>query len=403
MFLLEGKVQHYAWGGKSFIPSLLGISNREERPFAEYWMGIHSAAPSVLIKEDGQQILLEEYLQQHPQVMGQKVLDRFHQLPYLLKVLDVKDMLSIQVHPDIEGAIEGFERENAMGVPLGASHRNYKDRNHKPEMILALSDFWLLHGFKTETNLVATLESVDEFSVLLPVFEDKGYRGLYMYLMQLPPEGVEQLLRPLANRILPLYAQNKLNKNQPDFWAARAMINYPDQLDRGIFSIYLFNLVYLQKGEGIFQSYGLPHAYLEGQNIELMSNSDNVLRGGLTPKHVDVPELMKHTRFEGIIPKVIIPERNQVAIPESNQWIEFDCPVPDFSLTHIQMKSDGRQEYVTSGPEILFVLKGEGVVQNNARYLKVHQGSSIFLSAGESITLHSDEMASLELVRAFVP
>lgn len=418
MFLLEGKVQHYAWGGKAFIPSLLGISNNDQRPFAEYWMGIHPAAPSVILDSYsaatsaahsviidpsntaatftiGNKTLLSDFLQQHPKALGTHVAQRFGQLPFLLKVLDVKEMLSIQVHPDIEGAIEGFAKEEAMGIALDAPNRNYKDRNHKPEMMLALSDFWLLHGFKKEDRLVQTLESVEELTVLLPIFEEKGYKGLYQYIMQLPQQGVEKLLQPLADRILPLYTQNKLQKNQPDFWAARAILTYPDQLDRGIFSIYFFNLVYLQKGEAIFQSHGLPHAYLEGQNIELMSNSDNVLRGGLTPKHVDVPELMKHTRFEGIEPMVIIPEHTP--------WISFECPVPDFSLTHIQLKDSSVNEWTSSGPEILLVLKGNGTIQNESKYISLKQGTSIFLTAEERIRLSAAENDTFELVRAFVP
>lgn len=403
MFLLEGKVQHYAWGGKAFIPSLLGISNNDQRPFAEYWMGIHPAAPSLIVDPskaavaftNGNKTLLADFLQQHPKALGTHVAQRFGQLPFLLKVLDVKEMLSIQVHPNIEGAIEGFEREQALGIPMDAPHRNYKDRNHKPEMMLALSDFWLLHGFKMEDRLVQTLESVEELSVLLPIFEEKGYKGLYQYIMQLPQQGVEQLLRPLADRILPQYKQDILQKNQPDFWAARAILTYPDQLDRGIFSIYLFNLVYLQKGEAIFQSHGLPHAYLEGQNIELMSNSDNVLRGGLTPKHVDVSELMKHIRFEGIEPMVIMPDQTS--------WISFDCPVPDFSLTYIQLKASSFKEWTSKGPEILLVLKGSGVIQNESKFMTLKKGVSIFLSSEENIRLSAGENEDVELVRAFVP
>jgi len=387
MFELNGKVQHYAWGGKEFIPSLLGISNTESRPFAEYWLGVHPLAPSVVKLSDNAHTGLHELIRSEPRrYLGKRLLPHFHDLPFLLKILDVKGMLSIQVHPSREEAQAGFDRENADGVPRDAPHRNYRDNNHKPEMMLALSDFWLLHGFREERELAAMLEKVEELSTLLPVFESKGYRGLYQYVMELPQEGVDILLQPLAARILPAYAEGKLSRNDPDFWAARAMITYPDKFDRGIFSIYFFNLLHLEPGEAIFQGAGLPHAYLEGQNVELMSNSDNVLRGGLTPKYVDVPELMKHIRFRAVEPEVMRPE----AMGGERKFV---CPVRDFSLTHVEM--EGSYDFVTDGPEILMVINGEGLLGG----FSARRGRSYFVPAGERVFCQGD----MALVRAWVP
>ena len=386
MYQLKGKVQHYAWGGKEFIPQLLGISNTEKQPFAEYWMGVHSLAPSMVRLTDNAYTGLHDLIRSEPRrYLGSRVVKHYHDLPFLLKILDVREMLSIQVHPSKEEAQKGFDIENSAGIPQDAPHRNYRDNNHKPEMMLALGDFWLLHGFRKEEDLIVALERVGELSALIPLFESKGYKGLYQFVMDMPQEGVNTLLQPLAARILPLYHAGKLSKNDPDFWAARAMVTYPDYFDRGIFSIYFFNLVHLKPGEAIFQGAGLPHAYLEGQNVELMSNSDNVLRGGLTPKHVDVPELMKHTQFRAVTPEIISPNSG------GEQKMEF--PVRDFGLTLAAV--NGAYGFTTDGPEILMVLEGSGQVGNEM----VAKGDSFFVTAGESI--HCEGI--MRLVRAWVP
>ena len=386
MYQLKGKVQHYVWGGKEFIPQLLGISNTEKQPFAEYWMGVHSLAPSVVRLTDNAYTGLHDLIRSEPRrYLGSRVVKHFHDLPFLLKILDVREMLSIQVHPSKEEAQKGFDVENSAGIPPDAPHRNYRDNNHKPEMMLALGDFWLLHGFRKEEDLVVALERVGELSTLIPLFESKGYKGLYQFVMEMSQEEVNAMLQPLASRILPLYHAGKLSKNDPDFWAARAMVTYPDYFDRGIFSIYFFNLVHLKPGEAIFQGAGLPHAYLEGQNVELMSNSDNVLRGGLTPKHVDVPELMKHTHFKAVIPEIISPENG------GEQKMEF--PVRDFGLTLADV--NGAYGFTTDGPEILMVLEGSGQIGSE----KVRRGDSFFITPGETIQCQG----AMRLVRAWVP
>src|SRR5690606_7232556 len=152
LFRLTGKVQHYAWGGYSYIPQLLDMPAGKE-PAAEYWMGAHPSAPSV-IQLNGDNTTLDQLISRQPAaIIGQQVWDRFGELPYLFKVLDVKDMLSIQVHPTEAEAEKGFARANEAGIPLSAAHRNYKDANHKPEIMVALSEFWLLHGFLPENKL----------------------------------------------------------------------------------------------------------------------------------------------------------------------------------------------------------------------------------------------------------
>lgn len=395
MYLLKGSIQHYAWGGYTYIPRLLSIPNPEQVAHAEYWLGVHAGGPARVRLGDHAHTGLPEMIRSEPRrYLGKTVVERFGDLPFLLKVLDVRGMLSIQVHPNKEEALKGFERENAAGIPLDAPHRNYRDANHKPEVMLALSEFWLLHGFKQ--NLADTLEGHEQLGILLPVLESSGLKGLYQYVMELPQQGVDEILQPLARNILPAYARGTLSKSSPDFWAARVMQEKAPEfhhLDRGIFSIYFFNIVHLKPGEAIFQGAGVPHAYLEGQNIELMSNSDNVLRAGLTPKHMDIPELMKHTLFDYIKPSVMAGEPD-------GPWTHYPCPVEDFRLDAIELKAGEVFDTAAAGPEIWIQLSGHAQWQGD-RTIESRQGDSIFLLPGEQPEI----MASVasRFYRASVP
>jgi mannose-6-phosphate isomerase len=393
MYPLKGVVQHYSWGGYRYIPGFLGIPNEvKEKPFAEYWLGAHPAFPSQL--EEGTS--LDEFIQQHKEALGKEVSSRFSSLPFLFKVLDVWQMLSIQVHPSKEAAERGYAEENAAGIPLNAPNRNYKDENHKPELMVALDDFWLLHGFKPEDQLEKVLQRVPELAPLLPLFREGGYRALYQKVMNLKQEETDRMLQPLAARVLPLYEKNKLSKEEENFWAARAIMNFCGlgQFDRGIFSVYFFNLLHLKKGEGIFQPEGLPHAYLEGQNIEIMANSDNVLRGGLTEKHIDISELMKHVKFEATHPQVI---QNK----SSETHKSFTPPVAEFELHQYDWKKGGPQTITTHSAEIWLLLQGRIKVQAGDMEQAVTRGGSLFVTAGAALTIQVLEDALL--FRAAVP
>jgi mannose-6-phosphate isomerase len=393
IFKLNGVIQHYAWGGNTFIPDLLGVDNTNEMPFAEYWMGAHPSASAILETNDGPVSLIDMIKKDPETVLTKAVYDRFGELPYLLKVLDVKQMLSIQVHPTKEEAEKGFEREEAAGIPINAPNRNYKDRNHKPEVMVALSDFWLLHGFKEKTSLEKILADVQEFNILLPLFKIDGYQGLYQFVMELAQQEVNSFLMSVVKRVIRQKKQGELTKSDPGWWVAKLFedVDQIVDIDRGVFSIYFFNIVNVQPGEGVFQGAGLPHAYLEGQNIELMANSDNVLRGGLTPKHIDVPELLKHTLFEGIVPNIM--KGNEIRIGEKS----YPCPVPDFAISKIELAGKRAYSNTAEGLEILIVTAG-GAILNN----------SIVLKRGEAICLLPDAVYSLEssgnctLFKAFV-
>ena len=362
VFELLGKVQHYAWGGSSFLPRLLSVANPDQQPFAEYWMGAHDNASSELVEAVGTP--LNKYIRSAPEdTLGSYTAGKFGRLPYLLKILDVKDMLSIQVHPSKKNAEIEFAAENKRGIALNAPDRNYKDDNHKPELMAALSEFWLLHGFKPEEELAEILQAVPELGFLGPVFAKQGYQGLYKTVMEMPQQSVNEALQPLLDRILPLYREDRLSKKEEHFWAARAALTYnePGKTDRGIFSIYFFNLLNLHPGEAIFQDAGLPHAYLEGQNVEIMANSDNVLRGGLTPKHVDVAELLKHVRFEATHPRIITGSR------DGGHITVYPTLAPDFELSKISLLPGESVTVRAHSVEIFFVMEGKvGVIEPEA-------------------------------------
>jgi len=400
IFQLKGAIQHYAWGGHTYIPQLLRLDSPEDKPYAELWMGAHSKAPSEVVL-NGSTIQLDQLISVDPaQLLGEQIASRFQsRLPYLFKVLDVKDMLSIQVHPSKREAEKGFDRENQAGIPITAKHRNYRDDNHKPEIMVALSDFWLLHGFRKENEVEQILEAVPEFQILKPYWDEGQYFGLYKYIMELPQEEVNLILRSLVSRILPKYQKNQLQKSNPDFWAARAIENSvlpKENYDRGIFSIYLFNLVNVCEGEGIFQDAGIPHAYLEGVNVELMANSDNVLRGGLTPKHIDVPELLKHVVFEAVEPRVLKGE----AISGTENV--YKSPAPDFQLSQISVDSEHvHKQDSNHSADIVIVMNGEVNAFSAQSQLSLREGEIFFAPAGVEYQIAAIEPATM--YKATVP
>lgn len=393
IFKLEGKVQHYAWGGSKFLPLLLDKPNPDNQPFAEYWMGAHINAPSMVVLPNGEKEPLDTFIAAQPDaILGKSVYQQFKKLPYLFKVLDVKDMLSIQVHPNKADAAAAFAEENKKGIALNASNRNYKDDNHKPELMLALSDFWLLHGFKPADTLKAVLQATPELQFLLPVFGDNNYAALYRTVMEMPQEEVNSRLLPLLKRIVPLYNERQLRRDQEDFWAARAVHYFSNNgnIDRGTFSVYFFNLVHLKPGEAIFQDAGVPHAYLEGRNMEIMANSDNVLRGGLTPKHIDVVELLKHVKFEPIIPQVIRGAPGQVPAEE-----RFLTPAADFELRGLSFAPGEAVLLLANTAEIFFVYEGSVVVTSGTEKLNLKRGETMLAIASAEMTIKGVEEAIL--------
>jgi len=391
VFGLKGRIRHYAWGGQRFIPELLGISSDHD-PYAEYWLGAHVNAPALVETEEGE-IPLDAFLKSNAEVfLGEETYKMFGRLPFLFKVLDVHEMLSIQVHPSKIEAEKGFKKENELGIPLTAPNRNYKDDNHKPEIMVALGEFWLLHGFLPKENLLEVLHKNPEFEALTAIFLKDGYKGLYRYVMEMPLPESDKILRPLVNKLLPLYAENKLSKSSPEYWAAKAVAEFgiDDHLDKGIFSIYFFNILKVNKGEAVFQDAGVPHAYLEGQTMELMANSDNVLRGGLTPKHVDVPELLKHVVFEETKPEIL-----KGTIEENGVERQYKSPAPDFELSEVTLGPDNSYRGKSTSVEIYILMEGEIRVTEKETSLVLKKGESFLVLAGAEYQISTANHAVL--------
>jgi len=392
-YKLHGVHRHYDWGGTKYIPSLLGIENPSQKPFAEYWMGAHLSAPATVETTEGNMSLAQWVEQEGTTILGNKVYQQFGSLPYLYKVLDVAKMLSIQVHPTKENALIGFEKEEAAGIALDAANRNYKDKNHKPEVMVALSDFWLLHGFLAPDMLASRLQSFSCFHALVPYFEGANYLGLYQHFMSLSAQDADAILKPLMEEAVASVNSGLVDKSHPHWWAYKYYNGVvPTQnIDKGIFSIYILNIVFVPKYAGIFQGAGLLHAYLEGQNIELMANSDNVLRGGLTPKHVDIKELLAHVHFAPTYPNVLMGDALNSF--ETN----YPCPVADFGLSKIQLKAGAAYTILPSTIEMLLVV--EGTVSIGTELF--NRGEVALLVAGKEVELSST--AGALLFRSFAP
>lgn len=397
IYKLNGSIQHYAWGGYDFIPDLLGIENFDHDTYAELWLGAHPKAPS-LAHLNGEPVALSKLIDADPEKMlGPKIAEQFGgHLPFLFKVLDARDMLSIQVHPSKSQAENRFEREEASGIPLDSASRNYKDKNHKPEVHVALTDFWMLHGFRPEEEIADTLHLIPEFVPLLSTLESEGLAGLYAEIMRAPQTRIDDLLKPLLNR---LSTKDIDDKDNPDFWAKRAAETFPlpdGHIDRGILSIYLLNLLHLKPGESTFQAAGVPHAYLFGTTMELMANSDNVLRGGLTSKHIDVDELLNTVEFRGSKPEII--QGKQINQAEKL----FPAPAPDFQLSEIRLsKNQSYEQNSGHGPDILMVLQGQLDVKSEESISSFSRGDAFFVPDALPYGLEATQPSML--FRASVP
>jgi len=384
---LRGVVQHYAWGGFHFIPDLLQLNEDVSEPYAELWMGTHPRGTSRVVS-NGQERPLDELIARHPQIyLGRRVADAFeNQLPFLFKILDVRKMLSIQAHPNKEQAERGFAAENARGIPIDAPHRVFRDDNHKPEIMVALTDFWLLHGFRPVKAIHQLLVEIPEFSELQPAFAGGNIAALYREIVEMDQRRVNQLLAPMQERL----QKARFSKDQPEYWARKAFEDYTSpegNYDRGIFSIYLFNLVHLKAGEGIFQEAGVPHAYLEGVNVELMANSDNVFRGGLTPKHIDVHTLMSHLLLEPVQPEIIAGQQR------SATERLYPTPAPDFQLNRIAVAPGMVHEQAAqASPHLYIVLQGEVEIEGGPSFQK---GDSFFVAANTAYQISSSNKAVL--------
>lgn len=378
IYPLTGTLQHYVWGGEDYLPNLLRFVKQAHTHYAEWWLGAHVSSPS-RIEVNGKKLSLIEFLTQNPTALGAQSRAVFgDELPYLLKILDVEKPLSIQLHPTKQQAESGFAAENDKGVSQKDPKRTYKDNNHKPEMMIALSDFWLLHGFKTKTKIIETLKTRPSLTALLTKLERQDLHSFYADIMQAGQTELTGWLLPIIEANQAAYAKGELALENPDYWVLytmEAMGIAPENPDPGLICFYLFNIVHTKPGEGIFQDAGIPHAYLRGQNIELMACSDNVIRGGLTTKHVDIPELLKVVDCREIEPEII------PAAPQNNGSFTYRTPARDFALENVRFDSGFSVTGTAKNGTILFVPEGVLQLSGKTVALELKQGESAFICA----------------------
>lgn len=373
MFKLHNALQNYAWGSTHALTDLYGIENPSQQPMAELWMGAHPKSSSALLIDGERRSLREAIAADKTGMLGEKVAARFGELPFLFKVLCAAQPLSIQVHPGKAAAEAGFARENAAGVPLNAPERNYKDANHKPELVYALTPFQAINGFRTLREIVSLLQPV------------AGAHPAIAHFLQQPDE---QHLATLFSTLLSLRGEEKaraidlltatLQSRSGEPWESirRIAAFWPD--DSGLFSPLLLNVIELQPGEAMFLFAETPHAYLHGVALEVMANSDNVLRAGLTPKHIDVPELMANVKFTPRAGDTLLttPVRN-------GDELQFPVPVEDFAFS-VHLLNEAPATLDQQSAAILFCIEGKAQLAHGAQRLTLNPGESCFVAAGES-------------------
>ncbi|MEL7156622.1 MAG: mannose-6-phosphate isomerase, class I [Actinomycetota bacterium] len=384
MDLLQGSIQPYTWGDPTAIPELQGRTP-SGGPEAELWLGAHPAAPSRLLGLDR---TLDEAVAEDPAgFLGAPVRDRFGRFPFLLKVLAAAEPLSIQVHPSLAQAKTGFEREERHGPAIDDPGRTYRDDNHKPELICALTDFEAKCGFRNPAITVALVEALAtrpaaagrmaEFAAALVEgsTDRECLTTTLEWMFELRPEAGAELNRELLTSTDELLADfgddPTLARYVPELqWLAELDRLHPG--DVGVPVSLLLNHVRLAPGEGLFLPAGNLHAYLRGVGVELMANSDNVIRGGLTVKHIDVAELLT------------VVDTTPMAAPVqsvSGPVHRFDTPVPEFALTRVV---GAEIDIEPVGPEIILVTEGRaGLVVADGDSLELEQGSSALLTPSD--------------------
>ncbi|PCG85597.1 mannose-6-phosphate isomerase, class I [Streptomyces sp. WZ.A104] len=388
---LSNTVRPYAWGSTTAIPALLGIEPTGE-PQAEMWMGAHPGAPSRVSRSgrasrsgqtgmasrttvpDDTELALTEVIAADPEgELGATTVDRFGpRLPFLLKLLAAGAPLSLQVHPNLDQAREGYADEEARGVPIDAPHRTYKDANHKPELICALTPFDGLCGFRRPAEAADAMEAlgVDSLKPYVDLLrahpEEAALREVLTAILGADPAEMAETVEQAAA------AAERLGGAHAPY--ARIAHHFPG--DPGVLAAMLLNYVQLQPGEALFLGAGVPHAYLDGLGVEIMANSDNVLRCGLTPKHIDVPELLRIVRFEATEPGVLRPE----AAPSGEEL--YETPVDEFALSRYTLASGAAPAVLTAPtPQILLCTAGTVRVGE----LSLSPGESVFVPAGEPV------------------
>jgi mannose-6-phosphate isomerase len=389
VYKLKNTVKNYEWGSSQWLPEFLGEKNISRIPWAELWMGVHPSGPSRITEgaEEGASLLPELIARNPRYFLGEETERNFGALPFLFKVLAAAKPLSIQAHPNAEQARQGWERENNEAIPRDAPERNYRDPNHKPEILCALSRFKAMCGFRQP----------GEIRTLLGIFRLKsGLRSAMEPLISaldgsedpFPLKTFLSRLFALSPEVLALMSEygksQTLEEEYPEYSEEWALVRnlaglYPG--DSGVIAPLYLNLLSLVPGEAIYLPAGILHAYVHGMGVELMANSDNVLRGGLTPKHIDLKELFRVLVFSPFKPRVLSPGVRAAAGDQSFRF-KYPAPCGEFSLSLIQ---GGENVFSEKGPSIALVTEGELLIKDRGgnEKLRLKQGESAFIPAGE--------------------
>lgn len=365
MDVIEPAERTYAWGSRVALPQLAGEDTPAPYPIAERWFGAHPTAPATIVGES-----LEAIIAADPQrALGVQIADAYDDtLPFMVKLLAAEQPLSLQAHPSRELATEGFYRENDAGLAIDAPNRNFRDPHHKPELIVALSPFEALAGFRPPQQTVRLFDAMDIAAlrpyrdVLAEQPDADGLRTVFTTFITLPRQAAVDMITAVVDSLVALLATGTLPADLNA--VARNVVHIAEQYphDTGVLGTLLLNHVHLEPGEGLYMGEGKLHAYLSGMGIEVMANSDNVLRGGLTSKHIDVPELLRVLDFDPVArPKV---EAVSAASPRGEPLeallVEaYPTPATEFHLTRVRAVADCRLRWESAGPQILVCTAGQ--------------------------------------------
>jgi mannose-6-phosphate isomerase len=392
VLVLDNPIQNYAWGSRTAIAELLGRPTPSALPEAELWLGAHPKAPSRIVEPPGLGTLDRAIARDPVPLLGREVCARFGgELPFLFKVLAAAEPLSIQAHPDSEQARAGFRRENEAGLPLDAPERNYRDANHKPELVCALTPFEALLGFRPVAEVAQRLAPLaDELLTAAPRQTSSASIALRAVLQRLLTLDGAPKIALLAR------ARREAERRAADGawgWVARLLDRHPD--DTGALAPLYLNLVSLRPGQALYLPARQLHAYLGGTALEVMASSDNVLRGGLTAKHVDAAELLATLVFEPRAPEVL--EGCETGAGER----VYRTPAREFELGLIEQRAGRpRRPHEGGGLEILLGLEGDTSLHTDAGSVSLARGRSALVPA--SLTRY-EVSGSGRLARVRVP
>ncbi|QBJ95336.1 mannose-6-phosphate isomerase, class I [Rhodococcus sp. ABRD24] len=390
---LEGALRSYAWGSRTALAELCGRPSPSAHPEAELWLGAHPGDPARVIEDNEPRSLWDVVAEAPRRELGERSIAAFgERLPFLLKVLAAEEPLSLQAHPSAEQAREGFEREERSGVPADSPMRNYRDGSHKPELVVALTRFEALAGFRDPHRTVRLLGALDvpeleNYVALLAGQPDPdGLRALFTTWITLPPHALAALLPRVLDGCVG-YLSSRTDPADTEFvpevrTALELSEGYPG--DAGVLASLLLNRVTLEPGQGLFLDAGNLHAYLHGTAVEIMANSDNVLRGGLTPKHVDVPELLRVLDFESVDVPVLTAEGTERA----GEFV-YRTPAPEFMLSRIDLDASGASavavgEVDSDGPQILLCTSGAAKLSSGSQSMMLERGAAAWISAADN-------------------